>query len=240
MRDTGVVNCRESDVLRPDRFCSHPRSVHSVRIGAMVSLTTRRDRKREWRSMFFIQIFRLECLTSGFARRCPTPALPTCMHLQGPSKTRHKHMPRAGSQEIGNGLLGNPPCHPLVQPSSPHIIYQRQSNCSKPTSFLVPKARSEGTKKGWAQLKGARVRLCVCGQEQRTRRACSWGVLVSSCPGFPSVWQGCDMSTRVQDTATSPGWACSPLPITCKSNSKHLRGCNSVVECVLNMRQTLG
>lgn len=140
-------------------------------------------------NFFFFQIFRLECLTSGFARWCPTPSLPTCMHLQGSSKTRHKHMARAGSQEIGNGLLGNPPCHPLVQPSSPHIIYQRQSNCSKPTSFLVPKARSEGTKKGWAQLKGAHVRLHVCGQEQRTCRACSWGFLVSSCPGFPSVWQ---------------------------------------------------
>lgn len=98
---------------------------------------------------FLIQNFRLECLTSGFRRMYPTPSLPTCMHLQGSSKASHKHVPRAGSQEIGNGLLGNPLCHPLSSPLPPHIIYQRQSNCSKPTSFLVPKARSEYTKEGW-------------------------------------------------------------------------------------------
>lgn len=115
--EIGVVNCQESDALRPGRFCSHPRSVDSIRIGAMDSLTTRRDIKREWRSILFIQIFRLECLTSSLGRRSPTPSLPICMHLQGFSKARHKHMPRAGSQEIGNGLLGNLPCHPLVQPS---------------------------------------------------------------------------------------------------------------------------
>lgn len=83
MREIGVVNCRESDVLRPDRFCSHPRSVDSVRIGVMGSLTTRRDRKREWRSIFFFSNFQVGMPNKRFCEVVPHPLL---AHLHAPSR----------------------------------------------------------------------------------------------------------------------------------------------------------
>lgn len=83
MREIGVVNCRESDVLRPDRFCSRPRIMDSVRIGVMGSLTTRRDRKRDWRSMVSFSNFQVGMPNKCFCEAVPHPLL---AHLHAPSR----------------------------------------------------------------------------------------------------------------------------------------------------------
>lgn len=70
-------------------------------------------------NFFLFKNFQVGNPNKQFQEEVPQPLLAHLHAPQGSSKASHKHMPRAGSQEIGNGLLGNPPCHPPVQTSPP-------------------------------------------------------------------------------------------------------------------------